>query len=47
MFGGLAFMLRGHMCVGILRETLIARFGWATGVILHVSATGKSCDRNR
>ncbi|NMG27939.1 TfoX/Sxy family protein [Aromatoleum evansii] len=27
MFGGLAFMLRGHMCVGILRDTLVVRVG--------------------
>ncbi|MFH1872483.1 MAG: TfoX/Sxy family protein [Pseudomonadota bacterium] len=27
MFGGLAFMLRGHMAVGILGDTLMARVG--------------------
>jgi TfoX/Sxy family transcriptional regulator of competence genes len=27
MFGGLAFMLRGHMFVGILGDTLMARVG--------------------
>ncbi len=27
MFGGLAFMLRGHMFVGILGSTLMARVG--------------------
>jgi TfoX/Sxy family transcriptional regulator of competence genes len=27
MFGGLAFMVRGHMCVGILGDTLMARVG--------------------
>jgi len=27
MFGGLAFMLHGHMFVGILGETLMARVG--------------------
>ena len=27
MFGGLAFMLRGHMCVGIVGDTLMARVG--------------------
>jgi hypothetical protein len=27
MFGGLAFMSNGHMCVGILGETLMARVG--------------------
>ncbi len=27
MFGGLAFMLRGHMCCGIIKETLMARVG--------------------
>lgn len=25
MFGGIAFMLRGHMCCGIVGETLMAR----------------------
>ena len=27
MFGGIAFMLRGHMCCGIVKETLMARVG--------------------
>jgi len=27
MFGGIAFMIRGHMCCGVLGETLIARVG--------------------
>lgn len=27
MFGGIAFMLRGHMCVGIVNDTLMARVG--------------------
>ena len=27
MFGGIAFMLRGKMCVGIVNETLMARVG--------------------
>lgn len=27
MFGGLAFMLNGHMCCGVLGETLMARVG--------------------
>ena len=27
MFGGIAFMVRGHMCVGIVGETLMARIG--------------------
>ncbi|WP_018989353.1 TfoX/Sxy family protein [Aromatoleum toluclasticum] len=27
MFGGLAFMLHGHMCVGILDDTLVVRVG--------------------
>ncbi len=27
MFGGLAFMLSGNMCVGIVDETLMARVG--------------------
>lgn len=27
MFGGLAFMARGHICVGILGEVLMARVG--------------------
>ncbi len=27
MFGGLAFMLRGHMCCGIVNDTLMARVG--------------------
>lgn len=27
MFGGLAFMLGGHMCVGIIGETLMVRVG--------------------
>lgn len=27
MFGGLAFMVSGHMCVGIIGETLMARVG--------------------
>ncbi|PKN58641.1 MAG: RNA methyltransferase [Deltaproteobacteria bacterium HGW-Deltaproteobacteria-14] len=29
MFGGLAFMIRGNMCCGILREDLMARVGKA------------------
>ena len=27
MFGGLAFMLQGHMCCGVVREELMARVG--------------------
>lgn len=27
MFGGLAFMLSGHMCVGVVNDTLMARVG--------------------
>lgn len=27
MFGGLAFMLRGHMCCGVLKDTLVLRLG--------------------
>ncbi len=27
MFGGLAFMLRGHMCCGVVHDTLMARVG--------------------
>ena len=27
MFGGLAFMVRGHMCCGVLGEKLMARVG--------------------
>ena len=27
MFGGLAFMVRGHMCAGILGDDLIVRVG--------------------
>ena len=27
MFGGLAFMLRGHMCCGLVDDTLMARVG--------------------
>jgi hypothetical protein len=27
MFGGIAFMVRGHMCVGIVGATLMARIG--------------------
>ncbi|HEU5103376.1 MAG TPA: TfoX/Sxy family protein [Roseiflexaceae bacterium] len=27
MFGGLAFMLQGHMCCGVVREELTARVG--------------------
>lgn len=27
MFGGLAFMMRGHMCCGVLNDTLMARVG--------------------
>lgn len=27
MFGGLAFMLAGHMCCGVLNDTLMARVG--------------------
>lgn len=27
MFGGIAFMLRGHMCVGVVRDVLMARVG--------------------
>lgn len=27
MFGGLAFMVRGHMCLGVLGESLMARVG--------------------
>lgn len=27
MFGGIAFMLRGHMCVGVVNEVLMARVG--------------------
>ncbi|MFQ5589509.1 MAG: TfoX/Sxy family protein, partial [Nitrospiria bacterium] len=27
MFGGIAFMLCGHMCCGIVNETLMARVG--------------------
>jgi TfoX/Sxy family transcriptional regulator of competence genes len=27
MFGGIAFMMRGHMCVGVVKDTLMARVG--------------------
>ena len=27
MFGGLAFMIGGHMCAGVLRDSLVARVG--------------------
>jgi len=27
MFGGLCFMVSGHMCCGIVKETLMARVG--------------------
>jgi len=27
MFGGLAFLVRGHMCCGVLRDELIVRVG--------------------
>ena len=27
MFGGLCFMLRGHMCVGIVKQALMVRVG--------------------
>ena len=27
MFGGLCFMVAGHMCCGIVRDTLMARVG--------------------
>jgi TfoX/Sxy family transcriptional regulator of competence genes len=27
MFGGIAFMLRGHMCVGVVNEVLMVRVG--------------------
>lgn len=27
MFGGIAFMVRGHMCVGVLGDELIVRLG--------------------
>jgi len=27
MFGGIAFMVRGHMCCGVVGETLMARVG--------------------
>ena len=27
MFGGIAFMLRGHMCCGVVNDTLMARVG--------------------
>ena len=27
MFGGIAFMVRGHMCVGVIGESMMARVG--------------------
>lgn len=27
MFGGLAFMVRGHMCCGVIKDTLMVRVG--------------------
>ena len=27
MFGGIAFMVRGHMCCGVVNDTLMARVG--------------------
>lgn len=27
MFGGIAFMVRGHMCVGVIGDALMARVG--------------------
>ena len=27
MFGGIAFMVRGHMCVGVIKENLVLRLG--------------------
>lgn len=38
MFGGIAFMLDGHMCAGVIRDDLMARFPAA----LHPSMLEKS-----
>ena len=27
MFGGIAFMLNGHMCVGVIKDDMVARVG--------------------
>lgn len=27
MFGGIAFMLKGHMCCGVIKDSLMARVG--------------------
>jgi TfoX/Sxy family transcriptional regulator of competence genes len=37
MFGGLAFMIRGHMCVGIAKDDLMLR----VGVEQHAQLVGK------
>ncbi len=28
MFGGLAFLWHGHLCVGVIGERIVARIGW-------------------
>ena len=37
MFGGIAFMIHGHMCCGIVNDTLMAR----VGPVQHDEALGR------
>ena len=43
MFGGLTFMLGGHMFCGVVRDTLMARLGPGTPPTAHL--TSRTCVR--
>lgn len=44
MFGGLAFLVRGHMCVGVVRDELMVRVGAASYDALLRQAGARTMD---
>src|SRR5215510_1121788 len=44
MFGGLTFLLRGHMCCGIVKDELVLRLGPAQGEKALTQPYTRECD---
>ena len=44
MFGGLTFLLRGHMCCGIVKDELVLRVGPAQGEKALKQPYTRECD---
>jgi TfoX/Sxy family transcriptional regulator of competence genes len=44
MFGGLTFMLRGHMCCGVVNEDLVLRLGPEQGEKALTKPHTRECD---